>query len=82
MFRRISPSNNEHQWPRQEVPSIECRKRDIVIRISDWRQDRDAPGVDVEVYISGVYDWNESGNFPTKRAAAQFASAQLLKLLS
>lgn len=92
-MKRITATANEHQWPRHEVKSIECRKRDLVIRIADWsRQSAKAggPAYDVEVYIGGVYDWNESkthskyehGNITAaKKAAIEFAQTQIAKLL-
>jgi hypothetical protein len=90
MSKRIKPSNNKPQWPRNEVKSIETRKRDLVVRIADWtRQSLNTgePAYDVEVYIGGVYDWNESKGFtlrtmPKAEAKAQaiaFAQAQIAK---
>jgi len=55
-MKQIQPTPNEHQWPRSEAKTVECRKRDLVIRISDWSRDKDEPAFDVEVYIGGVYD--------------------------
>lgn len=86
---KIEPSNNPQQWPRQAITSVECRKRDLVIRITDWTRDKDEPAYDVECYIGGVYDFNESQVFSTKEGgkksakacAIAFASAQTLKLL-
>lgn len=75
------------------MASIACRKRDLVVRIADWTRDRDEPAYDVEVYIGGVYDWNESESFTTKnhtpprskaearKAAADYAAKQISKLL-
>lgn len=80
-MKRISPTNNEHQWPRKAVTSIDCRKRDLVIRIADWHRIKDAPYWDVEVYIGGVYDWNESKSCEMKETAVQFAQDQIRKLL-
>ena len=81
-MKRIKPTENKHQWPRQAVSSIECRKRDLVVRIADWsRCTAQSGGFDVEVYIGGVYDWNESKNFDTKAEAAAFAASQIAKLL-
>jgi hypothetical protein len=75
-------------WPRNTVKTVETRKRDIVIRITDWSRDRDEPAFDVEVYDHGVYDWNQSKTFSTKggkRAAkvqaAQFAADKIASLL-
>ena len=62
-MKRIKPSPNKHHWPRKAVRSIECRPRDLVVRITDWTRDRYEPGYDVEVYIGGVYDYNESKVF-------------------
>ncbi len=87
---QIKPTNNEHSWPRQAVKTIETRKRDLVIRIADWAKDRDEPAYDVEVYIGGVYDWNESETCTVreyktkdkaKRAAVRFAQEKISKLL-
>jgi hypothetical protein len=83
-MKRIKPTENANQWPRTAVPSIECRKRDLVVRIADWHRcnpDIGTAGYDVEVYIGGVYDWNESKNFNTKKEAAAFAASQIAKLL-
>jgi hypothetical protein len=81
-MKRIKPSENEHSRPRNEVKSIECRKRDLIVRIADWsRITSGTGGFDVEVYIGGVYDWNESQNFDTRREAAAFAASQIAKLL-
>ena len=80
-MKRIQATNNEHQWPRQAVASVETRKRDLVVRISDWhRITSGTGGYDVEMYIGGVYDWNESANFDTKAEAVAFAQAQIAKL--
>lgn len=78
-------------WPKNKVGSVEARKRDLVIRVSDWTQDKDEPAYDVEVYIRGIYDWNESETFTTKssgrsraeakRLAIAFAQAQVAKWL-
>lgn len=89
-MKRIKQTDNEHHWPRNEVKSVECRKRDLVIRIADWTRDKDEPAFDVEVYIGGVYDWNESKAFTvyeykTKRqakaAAVAFTQTQTAALL-
>ena len=90
MPKRIKPTGNSHQWPRHAVKQVECRKRDVVVRVADWLRDRDDPAVDVEVYIGGVYDFNESKSFTVnsgltkpqcKTQAAAFAGAQLAKFL-
>ena len=93
-MKRIQPTPTETpgiDWPRHAVPSILCRKRDLVIRIADWTRDRDEPGYCVEVYIGGVYDWYESqtcrtANHPQTKAQAKaqaiaFAQAQIARLL-
>lgn len=80
-MKRIKPSDNKHQWPRQAITSVETRKRDLVIRIADWRRIKEASGYDVEVYIGGVYDWNESKACLTKATAVKFAQDQITKLL-
>lgn len=80
-MKRIKPTPNKYQWPRTETKTIECRKRDLVFRIADWRRDRDEPGYDVETYIGGVYDWNESKVVTTKSEAIAFVQAQVQKLL-
>ena len=92
-MKHIKPSPNSVQWPRHEVGSIQCRKRDLIIRIADWTRESlrtGEPALDVEVYIGGVYDWNESKTFTlrdlktkqaTKQAAVQFAQSQISKLL-
>jgi hypothetical protein len=89
-MKHITPTLNEHSWPRSAVPSVECRKRDLVIRIADWSRDQYEPAIDVEVYIGGVYDWNESktctfheygSKAAAKAAAVEFAAQQTKKLL-
>ena len=62
-MKTIKPTNNKTHWPRNRVKSVDCRKKDLVIRISDWMKDKDEPAYDVEVYIGGVYDFNESKSF-------------------
>lgn len=69
------------KWPRHKVPSVDCRKRDLVIRIADWSRDKDAAGYDVEVYIGGIYDWEESQVCKTKCEAIAFAQKQIAELL-
>jgi hypothetical protein len=89
-LKTIQPTKNEHHWPRHEVKSVECRKQDLVLRITNWMKDKDEPGYDVEVCIGGVYDWNESESFTiyslkteakAKAAAIEFAQQQIAKLL-
>lgn len=89
-MRQIQESANAEKWPRKVTPSIECRKRDFVVRITNWLRDKDEPGFDVECYIGGVYDWNESQCFTlheygtgprAKEAAVKFAAKQIAKLL-
>ena len=87
----IKQSNNEQQWPRHAINSVECRKRDLVIRIADWTRTKDEPAYDVEVYVGGVYDWDLSKTFTTKNSnhtkaqakamAVQFAAKQIASLL-
>lgn len=89
-MKRIKATDNPQQWPRQSVKSIDCRRRDLVIRIADWSRDRDEPAFDVEVYVGGVYDFNLSrsetkfkhGSMRAAKAAAvQFAQSQIANLL-
>lgn len=80
-MKRIKASENEHQWPRQTVNSVKCRKRDLVIRIADWTHTKDEPTFDVEVYIGGVYDWNQSKCCRTKTEAITFAQAKIAEVL-
>jgi hypothetical protein len=83
-MKRITASANPHQWPRQDVKTIETRKRDLVIRIADWHRikpENGTGGYDVELYIGGVYDFHESQNFETKQGAITFAQKQIAKLL-
>ncbi len=85
-----SGTENNH-FPRHKVESIEVRKRDLVFRISDWTSDRDEPAYDVETYIGGIHDFNESAQFSTKNAnrtkkeakqlAIEFVKKQVEKLL-
>lgn len=91
-MKTIKPSGNKHQWPRKATPSIECRKRDLIIRIADWtRQSPNTgePAYDVEVYVGGVYDFNLSKSFTlreqtkaqAKAGAIAFAKSQIESLL-
>jgi len=89
-MKRIKASNNKQQWPRSEVKSIECRKRDLIIRIANWTRDKDEPAYDVELYIGGIYDFNESKTVAfssgytkeqAKQKAIEFAQKQISKLL-
>lgn len=91
----ITETANNMKWPRKATASVECRKRDLVVRITNWLSDKDEPAYDVEVYIGGVYDWNESQSFTlwtdagpktrtkeeAKRLAVAFAQSQIAKLL-
>lgn len=90
-MKQIKPTANTHEWPRKAVPSIECRKRDLVVRIADWTRYKEEPSYDVEVYVGGVYDFNLSKTFPVdvhggtkagaKAAASAFAAKQIAALL-
>ena len=89
-MKQIKPSSNAHHWPRNAVKSVECRKKDLVIRITDWWRDKDEPAFDVECYIGDVYDYNESKVFAAssgltkkqaKIRAILFAQDQIRKLL-
>jgi hypothetical protein len=89
-MKRIKPTENKHQWPRQAISSVDCRKRDLVIRIADWSRDREEPAFDVEVYIGGVYDWSQSETCTkhthgtmraAKEAAIAFAARKIAELL-
>ena len=92
-MERIQPSTNKHQWPRKAVQSVECRKRDLVIRIADWsRQSMQSgePAYDVEVYVGGVYSWDLSetctvrkhgSKAAAKKAAVEFAQQKIAALL-
>ena len=89
-MEQIRPTPNKYHWPRWAAPTVECRKRDLVIRITDWTDDKDEPAFDVETYIGGVYDWYESESFTlhkyktiglAKAQAIVFAKAQIAKLL-
>jgi hypothetical protein len=68
-------------WPRHLVKKVETRKRDLVIRIANWKRDRDEPGYDVEVYDRGVYDWNLSKTCKTKQEAVEFAQKKIMEVL-
>ena len=91
-MKRLRVSENKEQWPRQAVKAVECRRRDLVIRIADWTKQSSKtgePGFDVECYIGGVYDWNESRTFTlrehskeqAKTCAVEFAVRQVKRLL-
>lgn len=83
-------TKGEKSWPKNKVASVECRKRDLVIRVANWLSDKEEPAYDVECYINGIYDWHESESFTlssgltkeqAKQAAIAFAQAQTAKLL-
>jgi preprotein translocase subunit SecB len=89
-MKQIRPTDNKNHWPRNRVKSVECRKKDLVIRITDWMKDKDEPAFDVEVYIGGVYDYNESATFTMhqhksaevcKRLAITFAQEKVAAIL-
>jgi len=90
-MQTIQESPNAARWPRHAVKQVECRKRDLVVRIVDWTKDKEEPAYDVECYIGGVYDWNESEVFTTKSSnrtkaqakamAIEYAQKQIAKLL-
>jgi hypothetical protein len=76
----------ENSWPKHKVKSVECRKRDLVIRVTNWLSDKDEPAFDVECYVGGVYDWNKSKCFTlssglskkrAKEEAVKFAQKQV-----
>ena len=70
----------ERSWPKHKVSSIECRKRDIVIRIADWTRDKEEPAYDVECYVKGVYDWNLSESFTTKSSNRSKHAAKIMAI--
>jgi hypothetical protein len=87
-MKTIRESKNDAHFPRHRVKSIECRKRDLIIRITDWTKDKDEPAFDVECYIGGVYDFNESKSFTLREykenaagEAVTFAQKQVAKLI-
>lgn len=77
-------------WRRRVTKSIDCRKKDTIVRIADWTRDKDEPAFDVEIYAGGVYDYDESQTFCTRSAkrtkrearalAVAFAAQQIAKL--
>ena len=78
-------------WPKNLVDNVDCRKCDLVIRITNWLNDKDEPGYDVEIYNQGAYDWNESKTFTlysglsksqAKSAAISFAQEKIKELLN
>lgn len=89
-MNRIRQSANRQRWPRQRVASVKTRPRDLVLRITDWTDDTDEPGYDVEVYVGGVYDWTLSeshtrhqytSDADAKRAAIAFAQKRIKELV-
>lgn len=74
--------------------SVPERSRDLVLRITNWTDDEDEPAYDVECYIAGVYDFNESKTFRLNRGygkiskdsarweATAFAQQQIAKLIN
>jgi hypothetical protein len=87
MNTKLTPTS----WPRHLTKSVDTRKRDLVIRITDWTRDKDEPAYDVEIYDKGIYDWHQSKTFCTKsdnrskpearKLAVDFAQQQIAKLL-
>ncbi len=67
-------------WPRNRVKSVECRRRDLVIRISNWTKDKHEPAYDVEVYENGIYDFHKSEVFCTKSSNKSNSEARLLAI--
>lgn len=89
-MRPIKQSTNKEHWPKKKTQQVECRKRDLVIRISNWLEDEYEPAYDVELYIGGVYDFNESEVFAlssgltreaAKIKAIEYSKKQIEKLL-
>lgn len=80
-MKRIKASQNPQGYPNRKVESIECRKRDLIVRIADWTRTKDAPYYDVETYVGGIYSQEHSGQFLTKQEATTFASAKMIELL-
>ncbi len=76
----MSHKITETSWPRNKVKSVECRRRDLVIRIADWTKDKEEPAYDVEVYKKGVYDWNKSQTFCTRSSNRTKTKAKLLAI--
>lgn len=77
-----------NSWPRNTTKSVDTRKCDLVIRITNWLKDKEEPAYDVECYIAGVYDWNESKSFclssgksaeECRLMAIEFAQRQIAK---
>jgi len=64
-----------------QTPSIECRKRDLIVRIANWKRTKAAPYYDVETYIGGVYNQTHSKSFESKQDAVKFAADKLAELL-
>jgi hypothetical protein len=69
---------------------LECRNRDVVIRLANWLDDKDEPGYDVEFYIRGRYIDSCSECFTlhkwkyparAKKEAINFITRQLKKEL-
>jgi len=89
-MKTLEESTNPEKWPHEKVGSIECRKRDLIIRIADWTRTKEEPAFDVEVYVGGVYDWNLSKTFSmsegatkqqAKQGAIAFAQKKITELL-
>ena len=92
-MKQLQASPNKECWPCCETKAVECRKRDLVIRVSDWTRqsiETGEPAYDVECYIGGIYDWNESKTFTlhsgltkkqAKQKAIEYAQAQIARLL-
>ena len=57
------PKITKTSWPRNLVDSVDCRKRDLVVRVTNWLDDKEEPAYDVEIYSQGVYDWHLSESF-------------------
>ena len=89
-LKPIKPSPGDKGFPRHAVSSVETRKKDLVVRITNWMKDKDEPAYDVEFYVGGVYDYDESKSFTlssgltkeqAKENAIKFAQKQIAKLL-
>ena len=78
-------------FPRHKVETVELRKKDIVIRVTDWWRDKEEPAFDVEVYTEGCFDYERSHIFAksdglskeeAKAKAKEFAKEALDRLMS
>ena len=56
------------------------RKKDLaVVKIVDWSKDKDEPAIDVEVYINGLFDIEQSKVFSISGNVDKYRALELAR---